>query len=258
MRLDGRVALVTGASKGIGSAIAVALASAGAKVVLAARNGAALRDTGRLIGDAERWHAVPTDVTSENEVAEMVRQTVKRFGTLHILVNNAGIAGPTALCEDVKLAEWEETMAVNLRGPFLCAKAVLPLMKAQRWGRIINISSITGKRPLPMRTPYASSKLGLIGFTRTLAAEVGPFDITVNAICPGATKGPRIEAVVKNLAQAEGKPEEEIAARFLRDAPLGRFVEADDVAGLVVFLASGAGRNMTGQDFNVSAGLVMY
>jgi len=258
MRLKDRVAIVTGASKGIGSAIAVALASAGAKVVLAARNDAGLRETGRLIGDAERWHAVKTDVASENEVAEMVRQAVERFGAVHILVNNAGIAGPTAPCEDVKLAEWEETMAVNLRGPFLCAKAVLPVMKAQRWGRIINVSSITGKRSLPLRTPYASSKLGLIGFTRTLAAEVGPFEITVNAICPGATKGSRIDSVVKNLAQAEGKSEEEIAARFARDAALGRFVEADDVAGLVVFLSSDAGRNMTGQDFNVSAGLVMY
>jgi NAD(P)-dependent dehydrogenase (short-subunit alcohol dehydrogenase family) len=258
MRLNDRVAIVTGASKGIGSAIAVALASEGAKVVLAARNEAGLRETGRRIGDAERWHAVKTDVTSEHDVAEMVRQTVKQFGTIHILVNNAGIAGPTALCEDVKLAEWEETMAVNLRGPFLCAKAVLPVMKAQRWGRIVNISSITGKRPLSMRTPYASSKLGLIGFTRTLAAEVGPFEVTVNAICPGATKGPRIDAVIKNLAQAEGKSEEEIATRFLQDAALRRFVEADDVASLAVFLASDAGRNMTGQDFNVSAGLVMY
>jgi NAD(P)-dependent dehydrogenase (short-subunit alcohol dehydrogenase family) len=258
MRLQDRVAIVTGASKGIGSAIAVALASEGAKVVLAARNEEGLRETGRLIGDADRWYAVETDVASENEVAEMVRHTVNRFGTLHVLVNNAGIAGPTALCEDVKLAEWEETMAVNLRGPFLCAKAVLPVMKAQRWGRIINISSISGKRPLARRAPYSSSKLGLIGFTRTLAAEVGPYEITVNAICPGATKGPRIEAVVKNLAQAEGKPEEEIAARFLQDAALGRFVEAGDIAGLVVFLASDAGRNMTGQDFNVSAGLVMY
>ena len=173
-------------------------------------------------------------------------------------MNNAGVAGPTALCEDVKLSEWEETMVVNLRGPFLCARAALPIMKAQRWGRIINIASISGKRPLPRRTPYTSSKLGLIGFTRTLAAEVGPYDITVNAISPGATKGPRIDAVIKNLAFAEGKHENEIAAGLVRDAALGRFVEAADVAALVVFLASDAARNMTGQDFNVSAGLVMY
>lgn len=258
MVLTDRVAIVTGASQGIGSAIAVALASAGAKVVLAARNEAGLGETGRRIGDVARWHAVKTDVTSESDVAEMIRQTVRRFGTVHILVNNAGIAGPTALCEDVKLAEWEETLAINLSGPFLCAKAVLPLMKAQRWGRIVNISSITGKRPLPLRAPYASSKLGLVGFTRTLAAEVGSFEITVNAICPGATEGPRIETVIQNLAQTEGVSREEIAARFVQDAALGRFVEADDVAGLVVFLASEAGRNMTGQDFNVSAGLVMY
>lgn len=258
MTLANRVAIVTGASQGIGSAIALALASAGAKVVLAARNEDGLRETGRRIGDADRWHAVKTDVASEDDVAEMVRQSAARFGTVHILVNNAGIAGPTALCEDVKLTEWEETMAVNLRGPFLSAKAVLPIMKAQRWGRIINISSISGKRPLPRRTPYTSSKMGLIGFTRTLAAEVGAFEITVNAICPGATKGPRIDAVIRNLAQAEGKPEAEIAARFVQDAALKRFVEADDVGGLVVFLASDAGRNLTGQDFNVSAGLVMY
>ena len=258
MTLKDRVAIVTGASQGIGAAIAVALAAAGAKVVLAARNEAALRATGSLIGDGGRWHAVKTDVTSEPDVADLVGETVKRFGTVHILVNNAGIAGPTAPCEDVKLAEWEETMAVNLRGPFLCARAVLPIMKAERWGRIINICSISGKRPLPRRTPYTTTKLGLIGFTRTLAAEVGAFDITVNAISPGATKGPRIDTVIKNLARAEGKPEEEIAARFVRDAALGRFVEPTDVAGLVVFLTSDAARNMTGQDFNVSAGLVMY
>jgi NAD(P)-dependent dehydrogenase (short-subunit alcohol dehydrogenase family) len=256
--LADRVAIVTGASQGIGAAIALALAAQGAKVVLAARNEAGLEETGRRIGDRARWLAVKTDITSESDAAELVRRTVERFGTVHILVNNSGIAGPTALCDDVKLAEWEETLAVNLTGPFLCARAVLPLMKAQRWGRIVNISSITGKRPLPLRTPYASSKLGLIGFTRTLAAEVGSFEITVNAICPGATRGPRIEAVIQNLAQTEGKSQEEIAARFVGGAALGRFVEADDVAGLVVFLASEAGRNMTGQDFNVSAGLVMY
>ena len=115
----------------------------------------------------------------------MVNEAIKRFGTVDILVNNVGIAGPTGDCWEISLADWNRTLSVNVGGTFLCAKAVLPEMIRKRWGRIINISSITGKTPLPHRTPYATSKMGIIGFTRTLAAEVGRYNITVNSICPG-------------------------------------------------------------------------
>ena len=131
-------------------------------------------------------------------------------------------------------------------------------MIRQRFGRIINIASMTGKRPLPMRTPYCATKMGLIGFTRSLASELGKFNINVNAICPGAVEGRRIERVIKNAAQAEGKTEEEIRRRFVSPSPLERMVTAEDVARVAVFLASDVSRNMTGQDINVTAGVVMY
>jgi NAD(P)-dependent dehydrogenase (short-subunit alcohol dehydrogenase family) len=256
--LDGRVAIVTGGGKGIGRAIALALADAGARVVAAARERAAIEEVEAEIhsrgGDCL---AVPTDVTRDPEVRAMVETVRGRFGTIDVLVNNAGVGGPTANVEDMSVSDWEEVVRTNLIGPFLCCRAVAPEMKRKRSGRIVNIGSITGKRPLAQRTPYCASKMGLLGFTRSLATELGPYNVTVNAVSPGATMGERLQSVISNAARAQRKTVEEMSRTLLASTPLGRFVEPQDTARVVVFLASDHAANITGEDVNVAAGLWM-
>jgi NAD(P)-dependent dehydrogenase (short-subunit alcohol dehydrogenase family) len=257
--LSGRVAIVTGGGKGIGKAISLGFAAAGARLVLAARNSAELEETRQQCAEVgAECISVGTDVESHEQVQAMVRITLERFGAIDILVNNAGIAGPTAEIEQMSVEEWETTIRINLTGPFLCCREVLPEMKRMRRGRIINISSITGRRPLLKRAPYAASKLGLIGFTRTLALEVGPYGITVNAISPGATAGPRLERVIDAQAQAQNRSREDVATDLSSGAALKTFVEPDDIAATAVFFASDLARNITGEDCNVSAGLYMW
>jgi NAD(P)-dependent dehydrogenase (short-subunit alcohol dehydrogenase family) len=256
--LEGRVVIVTGGGKGIGRAIALALADAGARVVVAARERGAIGEVEAEIrsggGDCL---AVPTDVTRESEVRAMVEAVRARFGTIDVLVNNAGVGGPTANVEDMSVSDWEEVVRINLIGPFLCCRVIVPEMKQKRSGRIVNIGSITGKRPLAQRTPYCASKMGLLGFTRSLATELGPYNVTVNSVSPGATMGERLQSVISNAARAQSKTVEEVSRTFLASTPLGRFVEPQDTARVVVFLASDHAANITGEDVNVAAGLWM-
>jgi NAD(P)-dependent dehydrogenase (short-subunit alcohol dehydrogenase family) len=196
-------------------------------------------------------------VSQEDQVRQLTAKA-QDLGGIHILVNNAGIAGPTAQVENITVEEWEATMAVNLRGVFLCCKHVIPVMKAQGGGIIVNISSVTAKRPLLQRTPYAASKMALIGFTRTLAAELGPWQIRVNSVCPGAVAGPRQEGILREASRATGKSVAELAAAKTAASPLNTLVDADDVAAMVAFLCSPDAAAVTGQDINVSAGAVMY
>jgi NAD(P)-dependent dehydrogenase (short-subunit alcohol dehydrogenase family) len=259
MELEGKVAIVTGGGRGIGRAIAKVMAREGAAVTLAARSLDQLRATAEEIqGDGGRCLVVETDVTSEESVNRMAKETLGAFGTIDILVNNSGIAGPTALCEETTIDDWNQTFAVNVIGPFLCCKAVLPVMKAKRWGRVINISSMSGKRPLVRRTPYTSSKMAVMGFTRTLAHEVGEFGITVNSVCPGATSGERIDNVIRNIAEGEGRSEAEVRADFTGPSALKSLVDPEDTAEMTAFLASDRAAHMTAQDINVTAGLVWY
>jgi len=259
LRLLDKVAIVTGGGRGIGRAISLAFAREGADISLAARSTEAMKEVAHEIATIGRRALFNTmDITKVEQVDAMVKQTYQEFGRIDILVNNSGIAGPTAYVHNITPEEWDETFNVNLRGAFLCCRAVVPIMIEQGHGRIINIASMTGKRPLPMRTPYCATKMGLIGFTRGLALELGKFNINANAICPGAVEGPRIEMVIKNAAKAENISEEEVRKRFLSASPLGRMVSVEDVAKVAVFLASEDSKNMTGQDVNVTAGIVMY
>ena len=256
--LDGITAFVTGASQGIGRVIATELADEGANVVLAAR-GDGIYETEGMIDADDRTLTVETDVTDEGSVESAIEATVERFGGLDCLVNNAGIAGPTKPVEEVTVEEWQKTMDVNVLGPFLCAKHASPQLRASEQGSVINIGSISGKRPLANRTPYTASKMGVIGLTRTLAFELGDDDVTVNAICPGATRGDRIERVIQGQADSQGISFEEAKERvFSEDAALGRLVEPEDVAGMVAYLASERGRHVTAQDVNVDGGTVWY
>jgi NAD(P)-dependent dehydrogenase (short-subunit alcohol dehydrogenase family) len=255
--LDGVSAIVTGGSQGIGREIATTLAERGASVTVAAR-GDGIYETAEEIGD-DRALPVETDVTDEESVASTVEAAVEEFGGVDCVVNNAGIAGPTKPIEEIERSEWERTQAVNVTGMFLLVKHAAPHLRESDQGRVVNLSSISGKRPLENRTPYVASKMAVIGLTRTLAFELGDDDVTVNAICPGATKGPRIEAVIENQAERRGVSYEAAKDQvFTDDAALGQLTEPEDIAEMVAFLASEAAEHVTAQDINVDAGTVWY
>jgi NAD(P)-dependent dehydrogenase (short-subunit alcohol dehydrogenase family) len=253
------VVVVTGAGRGIGRVIALRFARAGARLVLAARSAAELDETRRLVADlgAEAF-VVQTDVTDQAQTERMAQAALTEFGALDVLVCNSGIAGPTAPLWEIEPEEWRETFAVNVEGVFLCCRAALPAMLERGTGNVIVIGSMTGKRALHGRTPYAASKTALIGLVRTLAWEVGGSGIRVNLVSPGAVNGPRIEGVVAAQAKALSISEAEVRARFTSASPLGRLIEAEDVAETVSFLASPAAAGITGEDINVSAGAVMH
>jgi NAD(P)-dependent dehydrogenase (short-subunit alcohol dehydrogenase family) len=259
MLLKDKVAVITGGGRGIGRAIALAYAHEGAQLVLAARTLAGLEETRRMVADLGGEALVaPTDISEAESVAALAQKTREHFGRVDILVNNSGIAGPTAPLWEITTDDWEATFAVNVRGTFLCCRAFLPMMIAQSSGSIIIIGSMTGKRPLMGRTPYAASKLALVGLARTLAWETGPHGIRVNVISPGPVEGERIETVIRKQAEVKGISIDEARQGFLRDSPLNRLIPPQDVAAAAVFLASDQASSITGEDLNVSAGLTMY
>ncbi len=257
--LKDKIAVITGGGRGLGRVIALACAREGADLVLASRSVEALQETRAEVESFGRKAlVVPTDIRHEDSVRNLAEQALARFGHIDILVNNTGITGPTAPLWEITPAEWEETFAVNVTGAYLCCRTFLPSMIERRSGSILFISSMTGKRPLFGRTPYAAGKLALVGLARTLAWETGPYGIRVNVISPGPIEGERVERVIRNQAQAEGISEDEARRRFTSSSPLGRLVPPGDIADAVVFLASDKAASITGEDLNVSAGTVMY
>jgi len=253
-----RVAVVTGGNRGIGRAIAVALAADGFAVAVTARDADALAGTVAAIeADGGTALALPCDVRDEESVATMARHVVG-LGRVHTVVANAGIAGPTAPLHEIQLAEWRDCLATDLDGVFLTFRAFVPAMIESGAGSLVAISSMTGKRPLHGRTPYAAAKMGVIGLVRTLAVELGPHGIRVNAVCPGAVAGPRIDDVIRRQAATRGITEDEALLAFTGASPLGRLVKANEVAAACAYLASDAAAAITGEDLNVSAGVVMY
>jgi NAD(P)-dependent dehydrogenase (short-subunit alcohol dehydrogenase family) len=257
-RLNGKVAVVTGAGQGFGWAIALACAAEGAAVAaLDLTPPHATVDEIRSRGG--RADALACDVRDAAAVDRAVADAAAAFGRIDILVNNAGISGRTGLLETIPPEAFDETIAVNLRGPYLFCRAVLPMMKAQRAGRIINIASVSGKEPSPTYGPYCASKMGLIGLTRTLAQEVGRFGITANCICPGlADTGQRYQNVLIGRSQAAGVTPKEIEERLIAQTAIGRVILPNDVAQAIVFLGSDAAAAITGEDLNVTGGAVMY
>jgi len=255
-KLAGQVAIITGGGRGIGRHIALRFAAEGAAVTLAATGVAALEATGKEIRAAGgRALVVPTDVADENAVAAMVKRSVAEFGRLDVLVNNAGISGPTAAATDLALADWQRTLDINLTGALLCAKHAAPHMIQRRYGRIINITSVAGLIGYAYRSPYAASKWGMIGLTRSLALELGEAGITVNAIAPGAVRGERIGAVIEKRARAVGRTAEEVEREFfIEPTALKRMIEPEEIAATALFLASDEARSITGDTIQVSSG----
>jgi NAD(P)-dependent dehydrogenase (short-subunit alcohol dehydrogenase family) len=257
--LSGRTAVVTGAGQGIGAAIARSLAADGARVVVNGRNAATLQQLcAAIVASGGSADALAGSVTDPGHVDDLMALAAGPRGEIDILVNNAGIAGPTAPFGAVTLQQWEETIAVNLTGPFLTCRAALPYLKASGDGRIVNIGSATGKRPLANRTPYAASKLGLVGLTRTLAIELGAVGITVNVVSPWLVDNARLTNVIASMSAESGVTPEQLRGEMEAGTALRRTVQEDEVVAAVRFLCSNGAKAVTGQDLNVTAGAVMY
>src|SRR5579864_4027046 len=256
--LDNKIAVITGGGQGIGRAIALACASAGANVVLASRSEEALHETRTEVERMGREALViPTDITQEASVRNLADRALAHFGRVDILVNNSGVTGPVKPLWEVTLDEWQATFDINVTGAFLCCRAFLPSMIERRTGSIIFIASMTGKRPLYGRTTYGAGKLALVGMARTLAWETGPYNIRVKVISPGAVAGERLERVFRTQAEVEHTSVDEARRKFTETSPLHRLVSPSDIADAVVFLASDRAASITGEDLNVSAGTVM-
>jgi NAD(P)-dependent dehydrogenase (short-subunit alcohol dehydrogenase family) len=191
------------------------------------------------------------DVADRSQVAAMFDDALRALDGLDVLVNNAGIAGPTAKCEDIPSEAWERTLAVNITGQFHCAQLAIPHLRRSGNASIVNLSSAAGRFGFPLRTPYSASKWAVIGFTKSLSIELGGDGIRVNAILPGAVDGPRIQAVIAAKAKVLGKPVEEMTRAYTSQAALGRMVTSRDVANMVLFAASDLARNVTGQELVV-------
>ena len=255
MRFQDRIVIVTGGGYGIGREIALAFGREGAHVALAARSAERLEAVAKELRALGTRPAVfMLDVRDEDAVRAMVERTLAERGRIDVLVNNSGIAGPTALARDITGEQWRETLDVNLTGAFYCAKhAARPMIEAQR-GMIVNISSNAGRIGFGLRTPYAASKWGMIGLSHSLAAELGPHGIRVNALLPGPVQGERFDQVIAARAKALGKGFEEWMAARVAAIPLRRLVTEGEVAEAVTFLASDAASGITGQAFSVDGG----
>jgi NAD(P)-dependent dehydrogenase (short-subunit alcohol dehydrogenase family) len=257
--LTAKVAVITGAGQGLGRELALRFASEGATVVLAARSADKLATVAAEVAAAGgRALVVPTDVAREDQVAALRDRVASEAGPVDVLVNNSGVAGPTAPLWELSREDWDATFAVNVTGVFLMCRAFLPAMVERGSGSVVVIGSMTGKRALHGRTPYAASKTALIGLVRTLAWELGGSGVRVNLISPGAIAGSRLDGVIAARAAAMDRPEDEVRAELASVSPLARFVAAREIASAAVFLASEASSAITGEDLNVSVGAVMH
>jgi len=260
MILDGKVTIVTGAGRGIGRAIALRFAEEGSAVLLAARTRSQLDAVmAELKAAGHKAAAIAADVSNEADCEAIVREARKRFGHVDILVNNAGTLGPIKPIEEVSPREWDEVITVNLRGPFLLCRLVLQEMYQRGSGAIINISSVAAKGAFRWNGPYAASKAGLCGLTRTLAAEAARNGVRVNAICPGPVSETEMSKKLgKGLAERLKVEPEQLFSQFVERILQGKPQAVNDVADAALFLASPRAAAITGQTLNVDGGMSFY
>ena len=240
--------LVTAGASGIGAAIASAFAETGAKIHVCDIDDAALAAFQKGFPSCQATHA---DVADEAQVAKLFEIQQKKFSGLDVLVNCAGIAGPTAGVDKITEHEWKRTIEVNLNGQYRCLHHAVPILRASKPANIICISSVAGKMGIPWRTPYVATKWAIVGIAKSLAIELGPDDIRVNAVLPGIVEGPRMDGVISARAKMEGIEETAMREEYLKRISLHRMVTGDDVALTCLFLCSPAGRNITGQAISV-------
>ena len=239
--------LVTAGAAGIGRAIAQTFVDHGARVHVCDIDEAALKSL------PEKITRTRADVALLADVERLFADVERMLGGLDVLVNNAGIAGPTAKVEDIAPADWERCIAVDLNGMFYCTRKAMPLIKRSGGGSIVNLSSAAGRHGFPQRSPYAAAKWGVVGFTKSLAVEAGPDKVRVNCILPGIVEGERIERVIAAKAKAHGVSQDEFRQRFLETTSLRSTVSAQDIANMVLFLCTPAGERISGQPISVDA-----
>lgn len=256
--LQGKLAIVTGGGQGIGKSISFGLARLGADVVIADINEEAettIKEIKLETGKTASY--IYTDVSQESSVKELWETVQRTLPLPQFLINNSGVAGPMGPTENVSLADWRLSTAINMDGVFLMCKYGVPLIRASGGGSIINIASISARRPLLERASYCAVKAAVHGLTRALALEFGQWNIRVNSVSPGAVDGKRQRDILKHAAQAQHKKLEEVTAQKMAASPLNTFVTPSAIADAVAFLCSPAGAMITGQDINVSAGAFM-
>ncbi|MGE0492511.1 MAG: SDR family NAD(P)-dependent oxidoreductase [Vulcanimicrobiota bacterium] len=254
MRLKGKKAVVTGGGRGIGAAVAEELARQGCEVVVAARTLCQLESVVEAIkGPGGVAHAVECDVTDPDSVAAMAMQAKELMGSVHILVNNAGIASSAPL-KSLTLQEWNRILSVNTTGTYLCTQAFLPAMSDQKWGRVINVASVAGQAGAKYISAYSSSKHAVIGFTRCIALEVAPKGVTVNAVCPGYVDTDLTGETVDRIIEKTGMTEQDAIESLARTNPQHRLIQPDEVAYLVLCLCDERARGINGQAINIDGG----
>jgi NAD(P)-dependent dehydrogenase (short-subunit alcohol dehydrogenase family) len=245
--------LITAGAGGIGRVMAQTFVQAGAKVHICDVVQAAIDETVRALGVT----ATLCDVSDLRQVDHLFVDVKKHLGGLDVLVNNAGIAGPTGKVEEISIEDWRRCIDIDLNGMFYCTRLAVPMLKAVGGGSIINLSSAAGRLGFPYRTPYAAAKWGVVGFSKSLSMEVGTDNIRVNAIQPGVVEGERIDRVIEAKAKAVGISFEEQKRISLERVSMRSMVSPQDIANMALFLASDAGRHVTGQAISVCAGVEM-
>ena len=260
MRLKNKTALITGGGRGLGKAIALRFAEEGADIAICSRSLKELKEVAAEIEKLNRRVLVlKVDISEERQVKKFIGSALKKFGQIDILVNNAGITGPNKTILDMTYTEWVKTINVNLNGTFLCSKVVLPRMIKKKYGKIINISSVAGKKGGSHLSAYCASKAAMISLTQSIAAETGRMGVYSNVICPGAIETQMLKEGLTDLAGKMGLPNPEpITAHFLQMTPLGRLATEAEVANTALFLASDESSGITGETFTVSAGALTY
>jgi len=243
-----KTALITGAGQGMGKSVAQKFASMGIQIAINDINNKAAESTTRELKESGiDAIAVPADITKKSDVQSMIQKTTDHFGTIHMLINNAGILYPTKVI-DISEDEWDRVIAVNLKGTFLCSQAILPILQQNNWGRIVNFSSTAGKNISTVGgAHYTAAKAGILGFTRHLAKEVAPYNITVNAVCPGLIDTDMVRNTINQDRQKA----------YAQSFPIARLGKPEEVADLVAFLCSDQAAYITGASLDINGGDLM-